>query len=138
MTVFLVGAENIVMDAHVFHLSKHGEFFSAFPDGTGEFFVDTKSSRDKTNAPARNTDIVINEIMYKPPDTQGKGEYVELFNRGKQTVNLNEWVLTGGIDFIFPRTPSSRPATTSSSPPTRGCSAPSTGPSTCWATSPAS
>ena len=102
VTVFLVGAENIVMDAHVFHLSKHGEFFSAFPDGTGEFFVDTKSSRDKTNSPARNTDIVINEIMYKPPDTQGKGEYVELFNRGKQTVNLNEWVLTGGIDFIFP------------------------------------
>lgn len=102
VTLFLVGAENIVMDAHVFHLSKQGEFFSAFPDGSGEFLVDTKPTRDQTNAPARNTDIVINEIMYKPPDTQGKGEYVELFNRGKQTVNLSDWVLTGGIDFIFP------------------------------------
>ena len=102
VTVFLVGAESIVMDAHVFHLSKHGEFFSAFPDGSSEFYVDTKHSRDKTNAPARNTDIVINELMYKPPDTQGKGEYVELLNRGTKTVNLNDWVLTGGIDFIFP------------------------------------
>ena len=102
VTVFLVGAENIVLDAHVFHLSKHGEFFSAFPDGSGEFLVAGNDSRDKTNNPARNADIVINEIMYKPPDTQGKGEYVELFNRGKQTVNLSDWVLTGGIDFIFP------------------------------------
>ena len=34
-----------------------------------------------TNAPARVTDIVINEIMYKPPDTQGKGEFTMEFNQ---------------------------------------------------------
>ncbi len=102
VTVFLVNSENIVSDAHVFHLSKHGEFHQAFPDGSGEWLVDTKHTRDATNAPTRHTDIVINEIMYKPPDTQGKGEYVELFNRGTKTVNLGDWVITGGIDYTFP------------------------------------
>ncbi len=102
VTLFLVGAENVVLDAHTFHISKYGEFFSAFPDGSGEFLVDTKGTRDQTNAPARNTDIVINEIMYKPPVTQESSEFVELFNRGDKSVDLSDWVLTGGIDFIFP------------------------------------
>ena len=102
VTIFLVGAENVVLDAHTFHLSKHGEFFSAFPEGSGEFLVDTKGTRDQPNAPARNTDIVINEIMYKPPVTQESSEFVELFNRGDKSVDLSDWVLTGGIDFIFP------------------------------------
>ncbi len=101
--VFLVSPEQIVTDANLFHISKHGEFFQALPDGSGEWFVDKADTRNATNsAPARVTDIVINEIMYKPPDTQGKGEYVELFNRGTKTVNLGDWVLTGGIDFTFP------------------------------------
>ena len=102
LTLFLASPDKIVTDAHAFHLSKHGEFFQAFPDGSGEWFVGTKDTRNTTNAPARVTDVIINEIMYKPPDTQGNGEFVELFNRGKQTVNLTDWVLTGGIDFTFP------------------------------------
>ncbi|NBU10337.1 MAG: hypothetical protein EBS84_15185 [Proteobacteria bacterium] len=65
--------------------------------------MDTKATRNAPNAPERNTSIVINEIMYKPPETQGNGEFIELLNRGKQTVDLSDWVLTGGIDFIFPR-----------------------------------
>ncbi len=40
--------------------------------------------------------------MYKPPVTQESSEFVELFNRGDKTVNLSDWVLTGGIDFTFP------------------------------------
>ncbi len=102
VTLYLTTPDGIVSDAHVFQISKHGEVFQAFPDGGSEWFVDAKGTRNATNNPTRNTDIVINEVMYKPPDTQGNGEFVELFNRGKKTVNLSDWVVTGGIDFTFP------------------------------------
>lgn len=102
VTLFLGTPEGIVSDARTFQISRHGEFFSAFPDGSGEWFVDQKDTRNATNSPVRNTDIVINEIMYKPPVTQESSEFVELFNRGEKPVDLTDWSLTGGIDYTFP------------------------------------
>jgi len=55
------------------------------------------------------TNIVINEIMYHPAHNQAafqpeptSEEYVELFNRGTNAVNLTGWRIKGGIDFVFP------------------------------------
>ena len=51
--------------------------------------------------------IVISEIMYHPyhavstaEDT--KQEWIELFNRGTETVNLAGWRFSDGVDFVFP------------------------------------
>ena len=65
--------------ARMTYFTGHAAPVTAFPDGSGEWFVDKKDTRNATNAPARVTDIVINEIMYKPPDTQGKGEFTMEF-----------------------------------------------------------
>jgi hypothetical protein len=54
--------------------------------------------------------IVINEIMYNPPDgTNGSDEFIELQNNTASSVPLfdpayptNRWKLGGGIDFTFP------------------------------------
>jgi hypothetical protein len=49
-------------------------------------------------------DVVINEIMYHPPwslPEDVREEWVELFNRGSNTVNLRGWRFTRGIDFTF-------------------------------------
>jgi len=52
-------------------------------------------------------DIVINEIMYHPyhainlPENIG-AEYIELFNRGAEPVNLSGWRFSSGIDFVLP------------------------------------
>jgi hypothetical protein len=52
-------------------------------------------------------DIVINEIMYHPghainiPENFGE-EYIELYNRGSDPVNMSGWWFSSGIDFIFP------------------------------------
>ncbi|KPK34189.1 MAG: hypothetical protein AMJ65_18710, partial [Phycisphaerae bacterium SG8_4] len=59
--------------------------------------------------PVANTKaaIVINEIMYYPqsgvgqPEDVGK-EYVELYNRGTQPVDLSGWRLSSAVDFVFP------------------------------------
>lgn len=46
-------------------------------------------------------DVVINEIMYHPSSENVREEYVELFNRGTNTVLLDGWRFTRGIAFTF-------------------------------------
>jgi len=51
--------------------------------------------------------LVVNEIMYHPQSGQGppedvRQEYIELYNRGTQTVDLSGWRLSSGVDFVFP------------------------------------
>jgi hypothetical protein len=48
-------------------------------------------------------DIKITEIMYNPPESgQDSLEYIEIFNNGLGTVNLNGWSFTKGVVFVFP------------------------------------
>ena len=51
--------------------------------------------------------IVISEIMYHPGHALNtpenlKQEWIELFNRGTQTVNLTGWRFSEGVEFVFP------------------------------------
>ncbi len=46
--------------------------------------------------------VVINEIMYNPPDAGDAGEYVELYNAGYGSVDLSNWRFSDGVDFTFP------------------------------------
>ncbi len=52
-------------------------------------------------AVAHGADIVINEIMYHPSSQNVLEEYIELHNRGTNSVNLNGWRLTKGVDYTF-------------------------------------
>ena len=54
-----------------------------------------------SHAPAQAADVIINEIMYRPSSQNVGEEYVELLNRGTNTVNLHGWRLTKGVDFTF-------------------------------------
>ena len=51
---------------------------------------------------AADKDIIINEIMYHPPLDLEELQYVELFNRGKDVVDLSGWSFSKGINFVFP------------------------------------
>jgi len=47
--------------------------------------------------------IVINEIMYNPPESgQDSLEYIELYNAGDQAVNMDGYTFTEGIQYTFP------------------------------------
>ncbi len=52
---------------------------------------------------ASQADVVINEIMYNPPNDplEEELEYVELYNRGSEDVDIGEWRFTDGITFFF-------------------------------------
>ena len=79
------------------------------PDGTGRWVHPTLATFGVSNVGALNRDIVINEIMYEalpnypsnvftvPPE-----QWIELFNRGTNTVSLVGWSLGGGVSFNFP------------------------------------
>ena len=48
--------------------------------------------------------IVINEIMYHPVTERDDHEWIELRNRGTNTVNLTGWQLSRGANYTFPAT----------------------------------
>ena len=53
-------------------------------------------------------DVVINEVLYDPEGADSGYEWIELFNAGDQSVNLENWkIQKGGSEFVdqftFPR-----------------------------------
>lgn len=46
--------------------------------------------------------VVLNEIMYHPPDGRDDLQYIELFNRSGAEADLSGWSFTKGIKFTFP------------------------------------
>ena len=55
-----------------------------------------------TRSEASEVNIVINEIMYHPPTEFENEEYIELYNRGKTSVDVSGWKFTKGIVYTFP------------------------------------
>jgi hypothetical protein len=71
-----------------------------------------------TNAALLVREVVINELMFNPISGSDNDEYVELYNRSTNAVDLSGWRFTAGIDYQFPRIPVFLPMDTSSSPGT--------------------
>ena len=46
--------------------------------------------------------VIINELMYHPPGDSDQLQYVELYNRGQNAVELSAWSFDRGISFEFP------------------------------------
>jgi hypothetical protein len=51
---------------------------------------------------ADEKDIIINEVMYHPPFEMEDLQYIELFNRGKDAIDLSKWSFSKGIKYVFP------------------------------------
>jgi hypothetical protein len=65
-----------------------------FAGGSWSYTLDTAAVFDGQ--------VVINEIMYHPASHRDDEEWIELFNRGTNAVNLAGWQLSRGADFAFP------------------------------------
>ena len=102
VTLLLVNSTGSALSARVFELPTLGDCFQAYPDGSNEWYACARSTRDAANEPARNEDIVINEILYDPPSGELSGEFVELYNRSDAAVDISGWSFVDGIDFTFP------------------------------------
>lgn len=93
---------NAVVDAARLDRDLGEEGFQSYPVSE-EWYGGMGHTRDAPNNPtSRQTSIVINEIMYDSPSDHRTDEYIELYNRGAETVDLSGWKISDGVRFAFP------------------------------------
>jgi hypothetical protein len=91
-----------VLDAVQFAAQQNGVATGRWPDGANSFYRLSAKTPGGSNAPILLSDVVINELMYDPISGNDDDQYVELYNKGTNTVNLAGWQFTSGITFTFP------------------------------------
>ncbi len=101
--IYLVNSNRTrVLDAVRFEAQGPNVACGRSPDGAAQWYPLAARTPGTNNSPVLIGDIVINEIMYDPISGDDNDQYVELFNRGTNTVDLGRWKFTAGINFTFP------------------------------------
>jgi len=91
------------VDQVEFRATPDGVSLGRWPDSSGLLFPMTSPTLGGENAGPVLGAIVLSEIMYDPsldPDDESL-EFVELYNRSGQAIDLGGWSLIGGVDFGF-------------------------------------
>src|SRR6185503_8762798 len=71
-------------------------------DGAVAFTELANRTPGTNNSPAFIRPVVINEIMFNPISGDDDDEYLELYNRSTNAVNVGGWRMVAGIDFTIP------------------------------------
>ena len=101
--VFLAAPDRTaVLDAVRYGAQAAGLPEGRWPSGGHEWRALARPTPGAANAEFFIHDVVINEIMYHPISGAKEDEYVELFNRGTEAVDLSGWRFVDGINFTFP------------------------------------
>jgi hypothetical protein len=90
-------AESHVVDAAVVTDRLRGRL-AEYPD---RWLYPDRATSGGTNHFTFETGVVINEIMYRPRNGSA-GQWIELFNRSAQPVDLSQWQLADGVEYTFP------------------------------------
>jgi hypothetical protein len=102
-TLFFVNPDGSrVLDAVQFEGQADGVSFGRWPDGAAAFYPLAARTPGTNNSPIWIGNIVINELMYDPISGNDDDQYIELYNRGTNTVDLANWQFTAGVNFTFP------------------------------------
>jgi hypothetical protein len=90
-----------VLDAVKCEATEPEVTFGRFPDGADSFCFLASATFGGPNAGPATNDVVINEIMYHHYTQDERYEYIELYNRGNETVSLAGWAFTDGVSYTF-------------------------------------
>lgn len=101
--IYLVNSnQNRVLQAVSYDGAAPGISSGRYPDG-GEGFFELKAlTPGTTNSGLYLREIVINEIMFNPISGDDNDQYVELYNRGTNALNVGGWRFQEGISYTFP------------------------------------
>ncbi len=102
-TLYFIKPDNSrILDAVQFGAQADGVSYGRWPDGANDFYNFTRRTPGTNNSAILIGDIVINELMYDPISENDADQYIELYNKGTNTINLAGWQLTSGVTFTFP------------------------------------
>jgi hypothetical protein len=102
-TLYFLSPDNRrILDAVQFGAQADGVSYGRWPDGANDFYAFTSRTPGTNNSAILIGDIVINEMMYKPISGNDDDQYIELYNKGTNTVDLTGWQFTAGVTFTFP------------------------------------
>ena len=102
-SVFFINPDHSrVLDAVAFGAQQNGVPTGRWPDGANDFYRLSAQTPGAANAPILLSDIVINELMYDPISGDDNDQYVELYNRGTNPVDMSGWQLNDGITYTIP------------------------------------
>ncbi|HVV73932.1 MAG TPA: lamin tail domain-containing protein, partial [Verrucomicrobiae bacterium] len=90
------------LDAVSFGGQENGVASGRWPDGGEEFYRLNAKTPGAPNGSIRQSAIVINELMYDPISGNDDDQYIELYNRSSQAVDLGGWQLSDAVSFTFP------------------------------------
>jgi CotH kinase protein/Lamin Tail Domain/Carbohydrate binding domain len=99
---FIKPGNSRILDAVQFGAQADGISYGRWPDGANDFYAFTSRTPGTNNSSILIGDIVINELMYDPISGNDDDQYIELYNKGTNTVNLASWQFTSGVTFTFP------------------------------------
>jgi hypothetical protein len=99
---FKNAAKTRVLDAVRFGGQENSVATGRFPNGADDFYRLSAKTPGTNNATILASDVVINELMYRPITQNGADQYIELRNRTAGPVNLGGWTLSDGVSFTFP------------------------------------
>jgi regulation of enolase protein 1 (concanavalin A-like superfamily) len=91
-----------ILDAVQFGAQQNGVATGRWPDGANDFYRLAAKTPGGSNAPILLSPVVINELMYDPISGNDDDQYIELYNRSTNAVNLSGWQLTDAVSFTIP------------------------------------
>jgi hypothetical protein len=81
-------------------LQTQGAAEARFPDSSSTLWLTPIPTPGKPNQVVQQNQITINEIFYHPPESRD-GEYLELYHRGTEPIDLTGYRFTKGISYEF-------------------------------------
>ena len=91
-----------VLDAVQFEAQADGVSLGRWPDGADAFYPMAARTPGGPNGNILIHDVVINELMYSPISGDDNDQFIELYNKGANSINLGGWKFTSGVNFSFP------------------------------------
>jgi len=101
--IYLLSAdEQRVIDAVTYPPAEQGVSLGHFPNGTYGIRALAVPTPGNANYALYDREVIINEIMYHPISEDSEDEYVELYNRSTQPIDVSGWKFTSGISYTIP------------------------------------
>ncbi len=97
-------------DVVEFAATYYGQSVGRLPDGSGRLAHVDSATLGQSNRIHGLSDLIISEVHYNPLPPTGNPvgvgdndiEFVEIYNRTDQPIDLSQWRLRGDVDFNFP------------------------------------